>query len=266
MAKAKFHVIIICPAYNVAASIGELVRRTGAAGRRLRQSGAPIDAMIVVDDGSSDGTLSILRSLRASAPFLLIVHRKKNAGAPQAVLGGMAQAARFIRSKKLPLEKTIVVRMDADLEHQPEDLPALISPLASGKASACVGYIPFDKRSGLSVQLFNRLAGESESSHFLGQKIPQFCPGFYAVRADLLAAVQPALLQLSGAFRKKYGIEMLGVDFITLALLARAGGKISAIRLRPIEDRFIRRQPAGKLLHYWDYHQKTMDFLRANLK
>ena len=263
--KAAWHIVIFCPAYNAAGSMAELVRRMAAVGRQLPQFGAKLDAMIVVDDGSKDGTLPVLRSLRPLAPFLRIVHKKKNGGAAAAVLDGMKQAARLIRAGKFPPENTVVVRMDADLEHQPEDLPSLLAPIIRGKADAAVGYIPFDRRSGMMVSWFNRAIGNAESSEFLGQGIPQFCPGFNAIRADALSKMHPRLLALSEKFKSEHKTEMLTVDFIVLALARSMGMKIAAVELSPIEAGRIKRQPIGKLLRYVSYHKKTVKFLRENL-
>jgi hypothetical protein len=56
---------------------------------------------------------------------------------------------------------------------------------------------------------------------------------------------------------------MLTLDVVLLALAKRAGEPISQVKLSPTEDRWIKKQPMGKVLSYLDYHWRTERFLES---
>jgi undecaprenyl-phosphate 4-deoxy-4-formamido-L-arabinose transferase len=92
-----------------------------------RQSVATLDAMgrsyelIVVDDGSTDGTWRILERLHADDPHLRAVRFKRNFGQHPAMHAGLVRA-----------RGDIVVTMDADLQNAPADLPKLVAAVDAG--------------------------------------------------------------------------------------------------------------------------------------
>lgn len=260
---AQWHIVVYCPAYNVESSIGELVERAAGARKQLSAAGASLDVMIIVNDGSSDTTAHALQSSVRFHPFLRIITKKKNEGATAAVIDGMKSAAAFIRKKKLPLRNTIIVRMDSDLEHQPEDLLKLLSPISSGKSMLSVGYIPFDARSGAAIRDFNRKIGLEESRRFLGAAVPQFCPGFNAIRGDLFARLAPVLAKKAASFRRATGKPMLTIDIISLATAKKMGAAPSVVRLRKIQGKWLKKPDPKKIASYLEYHKLTMEFLSS---
>ena len=96
--------IVVIPAYNEARTIRDIVQRT------LRQC----DRVIVVDDGSADGTSAMLDGL----PVDVIVH-EENRGKAAALWNG------FVRA--LEAGADIVVTLDGDGQHRPEDIRSLLS-------------------------------------------------------------------------------------------------------------------------------------------
>lgn len=258
----RWRIIVYCPAYNAEKTMGELLERAAGAAEKLAAMGASLDSFIVIDDGSTDRTGAILKSCARKFSFLKIINKRQNQGPSSAVFGGMAAA--LARAKKSgQLGRAILVRMDSDLEHQPEDLPAVVAPIISGKSDLSIGVLPIDSRNGIAAEWFNKTVGKAESMEFLGIPIPQFDPGFHAFRADRFAKLCPKLLRLRPIFRKKYGMDMLLMDFILFVLAKRSGMKISTIGLRPIQSKFIKKQPVSKLAGYWGYHVKTCEFLRS---
>jgi glycosyltransferase involved in cell wall biosynthesis len=110
-------VSFIIPAYNERATIATLVERVRALPFRKQ--------LVVVDDGSTDGTSEILDSLAGDD---LAVVRQANAGKGAAVRNGIAHTT-----------GDIVVIQDADLEYDPADVPELIQPIVDGVADVVYG-------------------------------------------------------------------------------------------------------------------------------
>ncbi len=116
---------IVIPAYNERPTIEALLARVAA---------APLpDALereiIVVDDGSADGTRELLRRLEAvgEPPFRLVEH-PENRGKGAALRTGFEQAT-----------GDIVLVQDADLEYNPRDYPVLLRPILDDEADVVYG-------------------------------------------------------------------------------------------------------------------------------
>lgn len=116
MVGANPTVSIIVPTYREVGNIPELVERVFAACWESR-----IDAeLILVDDDSRDGTENLAERLNRDYPVRLIV-RKQDRGLSSAVLEGLRQA-----------RGSLFVVLDADLQHPPERIPALVKTLQEG--------------------------------------------------------------------------------------------------------------------------------------
>jgi len=111
-------VSVIIPVYNEKATVLEIVKRVEA---------LPIDKeIIVVDDGSTDGTREVLQALPAERARVLL--HDGNIGKGAAIRTGLAQAT-----------GDIITIQDADLEYDPRDLLSLIRPIIEGKADVVYG-------------------------------------------------------------------------------------------------------------------------------
>lgn len=111
-------VSVVIPAFNEAATIAEVVRRVLECGYEAE--------VIVVDDGSTDGTGAYLRSLKD--PRVLCFHHSVNRGKGAALRLGFAAA-----------RNPFIVVQDADLEYDPQDYRALLLPLIKGRAEMAYG-------------------------------------------------------------------------------------------------------------------------------
>jgi dolichol-phosphate hexosyltransferase len=89
--------------------------------------------LIVVDDGSTDGTREILRDYESSSNGVRIVYHERNLGKGAAVQTALAEA-----------RGEFSAIFDADLEYEPQDLGALLPPLLEGRANAVYGERAFD--------------------------------------------------------------------------------------------------------------------------
>lgn len=103
--------IAVIPAFNEATRVGNVVE----------QALPYVDEVIVVDDGSSDDTAAV-----AKAAGALVVEHIDNCGAGAATMTGI-EAARLRGADA-------IVTLDADEQHSPEDIPAIIEPIKSDEA------------------------------------------------------------------------------------------------------------------------------------
>jgi glycosyltransferase involved in cell wall biosynthesis len=111
---------VIVPAYNEAATVEVALRRLREVPLRLE--------IIVVNDSSTDGTRDILEQLLEKRLVDRVIHHDKNRGKGAAIRSGIAAAT-----------GDAVVVQDADLEYDPQDLPALLLPIRSREADAVYG-------------------------------------------------------------------------------------------------------------------------------
>jgi glycosyltransferase involved in cell wall biosynthesis len=110
---------VIIPVYNEVKTIQEILRRVQATGL--------VDEILIVDDGSHDGTRDLLKNLENSSPVKVIYH-DRNRGKGAAVRTGISQAA-----------GDLILIQDADLEYDPRDYPALLRPIEEGIADVVFG-------------------------------------------------------------------------------------------------------------------------------
>lgn len=109
-------VVAVIPAYNEEAVIGQVVAGT------LRE----VDDVIVVDDGSTDATARLAEAAGAE-----VLRLSPNRGKAGAVMAGFAAA--------LARGYEAVVMLDADGQHNPEEIPRVLGPVLSGEADMVVG-------------------------------------------------------------------------------------------------------------------------------
>jgi glycosyltransferase involved in cell wall biosynthesis len=109
------------PAYNEAATLEECLRRVVGLGLDTE--------LVVVDDGSRDGTAELLSRLENGAvPGLRVLSHPVNRGKGAAVRTGIAAT-----------RGSIVLILDADLEYDPDDIPRLVAPILDGHADVVYG-------------------------------------------------------------------------------------------------------------------------------
>ena len=111
---------VIVPVFDERNTVVEIVRR-------MRAVDLPVDLeIVIVDDGSTDGTRDVLRQL-ADSTVRVITH-DANRGKGAAIRSGLAHVS-----------GDLVLVQDADLEYDPEDWPKLLAPILRGKARVVYG-------------------------------------------------------------------------------------------------------------------------------
>jgi glycosyltransferase involved in cell wall biosynthesis len=110
---------VVIPVFNEKETVAETVRRVQATGLASE--------IILVDDGSTDGTCEILRALE-SPPSVVVLTHEKNKGKGASLRTGFHRAA-----------GDVILVQDADLEYNPVEYPALLEPIESGQADVVYG-------------------------------------------------------------------------------------------------------------------------------
>lgn len=110
---------IVMPAYNEASTVGEVVWRVRKA--------EPNAEVIVVNDGSTDGTATILEQLQKDYDLKVITH-ERNMGKGAAVRSALSE-----------VNGDVIIIQDADLEYDPKDYPKLLEPILDGRADVVYG-------------------------------------------------------------------------------------------------------------------------------
>ena len=166
-------VTFLIPAYNEAATIGEVLERIGA---------LDLDSQIVVvDDGSTDATAAIVEAFAAGRPQVELL-RQPNRGKGSAV-----------RLAATRITKEIAVIQDADMEYDPSDVIALIAPIERGVADVVYG----SRLSGGAPQrayLFWHLIGNRFLSLLTGvlfnTTLSDMETGYKAFRSEVLRSLR----------------------------------------------------------------------------
>jgi len=175
--------VMVVPTYNEAENLPWIV------GRLLEA--VPTTDVLVVDDGSPDGTGELAEKLAADDSRVGVVHRTEKAGLGAAYLHGFAVA--------LERGYDVVGEMDADGSHQPEQLPRLLAALADADLVIGSRWVPGGSvvnwpwtRKALSVggNLYARLA--------LGIPVRDVTAGYRVFRRATLEAIDLASVESSG--------------------------------------------------------------------
>ncbi|MCA1727054.1 MAG: apolipoprotein N-acyltransferase [Actinobacteria bacterium] len=118
--------LVVLPTYQERATIQDVVTRVLAADPRVD--------VLVVDDGSPDGTAEVVRELAAGERRVSLVERSGKQGLASAYLEGFRRG--------LEARYDVIVEMDADLSHQPEELPRLLEATADHDVVIGSRYVP----------------------------------------------------------------------------------------------------------------------------
>jgi dolichol-phosphate mannosyltransferase len=182
-------VLIVLPTYNEAENIDHVLRRIRAA--------MPDAGVLVVDDGSPDGTAEMAAKLGAELGNVDVLRRQAKSGLGSAYRAGFAWG----------LERgwEAFVEIDADLSHEPEALPRLVEPLREG-VDLVVGsrYMP-----GGSIPNWRwhrrvlSQGGNIYAALLLGLHIHDSTSGFRAYRAEALRRIDLEAVRAEG-----YGFQI----------------------------------------------------------
>ncbi len=175
-------VSVVIPAYNEAAGIAATVRSMAQSRYRGRLE------IIVVDDGSSDGTAAIASGLRV--PYVRVI-RKPNSGKPGALNRGIAEA-----------HSEILILVDGDTVFEPDTIGRLVAPLQDPAVGAVSGNTKVGNRRGF-------IGGWQHLEYVMGFNLDR--------RMYDMLGIMPTVPGAIGAFRRRALAEVGGVSDDTLA-------------------------------------------------
>ena len=167
---------VILPTYDEAENIGPIAAAILDA--------LPDATLLVVDDGSPDGTGELADALAAADPRIRVRHRTAKQGLGKAYLDGFGRA--------LAGGAGVVVQMDADFSHDPTVLPALVAPILADEADLVIGSRYTAGGGVMDWGLGRRVI--SRGGSLFARIVLHLSPndltgGFKAWRAETLAAV-----------------------------------------------------------------------------
>ena len=180
-------VLVVVPTYNEAENLAEMVAA-------LRGLGVDV---LVVDDGSPDGTGDLADELAAGDDSVHVLHRTERVGL------GPAYAAGFARA--LDAGYRIICQMDCDFSHDPADVPRLVDAVERG-ADVAIGS-RYVAGGGVENWPWHRrwlsAGGNLYARKMLRSSVRDMTAGFRAFRADALKRLDPGSCEASG-----YGFQV----------------------------------------------------------
>jgi putative flippase GtrA len=160
---------VIVPAYNEEATIKRVLERVMAR--------PEVTEVVVVDDGSSDGTAAVVQSL-LGIPRLRFLRHERNQGKGAGIRTGVAAAT-----------QGVIIIQDADFEYSPDDYPLVLAPIVEGRADVVYGSRYLTPRPyAFWLDLANRLLTLATNLLF-GARLTDMETCYKAFKADVLKSV-----------------------------------------------------------------------------
>lgn len=168
--------VLLVPAYNEVETVADVLRRAQPF----------VDRIIAVDDGSTDGTDAVLRDFARSRTGVTVLTLTRNSGYSAALLTGLAYIGRLLSLNEIGADDVIVM-IDADGQHVPEEIPAALAAMRAHAADMLLGRRDFSVYPRLKVvgnRLFTRWV-----SLLSGHRYVDVECGFRLMRAAVLPDV-----------------------------------------------------------------------------
>jgi len=185
--------VVCVPTYDERENLEPIVRALGEVLDTTR------DRVLVIDDGSPDGTGEVADRLAAELPWLEVLHRTAKEGIGRAYLAGFARA--------LESDAQLVLEMDCDFSHDPGDVPRLIAACEAG-ADVALGSRWVDGGGTVNWGLVRRIVSRGGSLYarlVLGVPVRDLTGGFKCFRRQVLETID-----LDAIAARGYGFQIEG--------------------------------------------------------
>jgi dolichol-phosphate mannosyltransferase len=208
------------------------------------------DRVLVVDDGSPDGTGRVADRLAAEHPWVHVLHRDRKEGIGRAYLAAFARL--------LPEQPEFVLEMDCDFSHDPRDVPRLIATCADG-TDLVLGSRYVDGGGTRNWSLLRRAisrGGCVYAQALLGVGVRDLTGGFKCFRRAVLESIDLGAVTTNGyafqieltyrALRKGFRVQEIPITFVdrevggskmSRAIVVEAAWKVPALKLRALTGR-----------------------------
>lgn len=185
--------MVCVPTYNERDNVEPLVRALGGVLDPTR------DRVLVIDDNSPDGTGEIADRLAEELPWLSVLHRERKEGIGAAYLAGFAVA--------LASQAELVLEVDCDFSHDPQDVPRLIAACSDG-ADVALGSRWIEGGGTVNWGLGRRIVSRGGSLYarvILGVGVRDLTGGFKCFRRQVLETID-----LDAITTRGYGFQIEG--------------------------------------------------------
>jgi dolichol-phosphate mannosyltransferase len=208
------------------------------------------DRVLVVDDGSPDGTGQVADRLAAEHPWVQVLHRERKEGIGRAYLAAFARL--------LPEQPEFVLEMDCDFSHDPRDVPRLIATCTDG-ADLALGSRYVEGGGTRNWSLLRRVisrGGCVYAQALLGVGVRDLTGGFKCFRRSVLETIDLDAVTTNGyafqievtyrALRKGFRVREIPITFVdrevggskmSRSIVVEAAWKVPALKLRALTGR-----------------------------
>ena len=236
--------VVCLPTYDERDNIEPMVRALGEILDTSR------DRVLVIDDGSPDGTGEIADRLAAELPWLDVLHRPAKEGLGRAYLAGFARA--------LESDAQLVLEMDCDFSHDPADVARLIATCEEG-ADVALGSRWVDGGGTVNWGLLRRFISRGGSLYarlLLGIPVRDLTGGFKCFRRSVLETIDLDAITARGygfqiegtyrAFRAGFRVVEIPITFVDRrvgeskmsgAIVLEAAHHVPALRWKALRGR-----------------------------
>jgi dolichol-phosphate mannosyltransferase len=215
--------LVVLPTYNEAETIEEVLTSLRMVDSQL--------GILVVDDGSPDGTADIAAKIGQELGGVTVMRRDRQRGLGDAYRAGFAWG--------MERGAEALVEMDSDLSHDPAALPAILAALAEsdlviGSRYVAGGSVP---QWAIHRRLLSR-GGNWYSSLMLGLGVRDATSGYRAYRAELLRSIDLSAVRADG-----YGFQ---IEMVFRA--AEHGARIREVPIRFVDRRYGESKMSGAII------------------
>ena len=214
--------LLLIPTYNESATVNSLIARIEEVRDSIMELIGGELNMLLIDDNSPDGTAHLVEQMGKG--WIDVMHRSEKGGLGPAYIAGF--------NSGLANGYELLIEMDADLSHQPEELMEMIRPIAEGSADLTIGtrWMPGGKIVNwpFSRQFISR-AGTTYARLVLGIKLRDITSGYRVFRSEVLRSINLEKVESKGyGFQIEMALETLRNGFrvkeVPITFVERADG------------------------------------------